>query len=133
MSPAGWKEIVDLVFRLVAVQPPYLKIAIGLGVAFSVLMFIEGLRANFIPRRNEKKPAASNAGRNEPSKAVAPMPGSSVPGAFRRPVIASRIPKRGATVAKPHRAPRPKIRRISSLPSPAREDTQRLQTPSFEE
>jgi len=133
MGAASWKEIIDRVFKLVAAEPPYLRIAIGLAVAFSVLMFIEGLRANFIPRRKDKKPAASTAGQNAHAKATAFAPGSSLPGARKRPIVASRNPKRGETGAKPHRAPRPKIRRVSSLPSPATADTPLSQNTSFEE
>jgi hypothetical protein len=47
----GWREIGVLVAGMVAKEPPYIQIAIGLSAAFVALMILEGLRASFAPRR----------------------------------------------------------------------------------
>ena len=70
------------------------------SAAFTVLMILEGLRVNFIPRRTTEpdisiRPATTTAFRSTPGN-VAKLP---------------RNPKRHANIVKPHRALRPTIRR----------------------
>lgn len=128
MSVAGWKDIGDLVIGLVVKEPPFVQIAIALGTAFSLLMFVEGLRASFLPRRkpNARSATARNVQPSRPIKsakisAIAPAANS------------IRIPKRGETSAKPHRAPRPQIRRHSPSTSAPAHQPQLPQVGSFEE
>ena len=95
----GWHEIGMSIADMVAKEPPYIQIAIGLSAAFIALMILEGLRASFVPRRT-----------SEPSIRVqSPRPSfRSAPGNVAKP---PRNPKRHENIVKPHRAPRPTIRR----------------------
>ena len=96
---SGWREIGMLIAGMVAKEPPYIQIAIGLSAAFIALMILEGLRASFVPRRTY-----------EPSIRVRSPRASfrSAPGNVAKP---PRNPKRSDNIVKPHRAPRPTIRR----------------------
>jgi len=49
MSHAGWGDIWNLVFAIARAQPAPIQILMGLGAAFAVVMFLEGLRASFLP------------------------------------------------------------------------------------
>jgi hypothetical protein len=51
MIGAEWKDVGDLVIKLVGREPPFVQILYVLGVAFSAVMFLEGVRANFLPAR----------------------------------------------------------------------------------
>jgi len=95
----GWHEIGMSIADMVAKEPPYIQIAIGLAAAFLTLMILEGLRASFVPRRA-----------SEPSIRVrSPRPSfRSAPGNVAKP---PRNPKRHENIVKPYRAPRPTIRR----------------------
>jgi hypothetical protein len=95
----GWREIGISIADLVAKEPPYIQIAIGLSVAFIALMILEGLRASFVPRRT-----------SEPTIHVrSPRPSfRSASGNVAKP---PRNPKRPENIVKLHRAPRPIIRR----------------------
>jgi hypothetical protein len=94
----GWREIGVLVADMVAKEPPFIQIAIGLSAAFVALMILEGLRASFVPRRISEPsirfPSARPAFRSAPGNAKLP-----------------RNAKRSDNIVKPHRAPRPSIRR----------------------
>ena len=117
MSGAGWKDIGDLIVALVAKEPPFVQVVIGLGAAFSALMFIEGLRASFIPRRAESKPGRNPTRRSRfaaPPKADHSQTYRSVPGRNKnsnptRDTLPGNAKRRESAV-KPYRAPRPKIR-----------------------
>jgi hypothetical protein len=95
---SGWREIGMAIADMVAKEPPYIQIAIGLSVAFVALMILEGLRASFVPRRTSETsirfPSARPAFRSAPGNEKPP-----------------RNPKRSDNIVKPHRAPRPTIRR----------------------
>lgn len=94
-----WHEIGVAIAGVVTKEPPFVQIAIGLSAAFAALMILEGLRASFVPRRT-----------SEPSVRIASTRTvfRSAPGNATKP---SRNAKRSENVVKPHRAPRPTIRR----------------------
>ena len=94
-----WREIGILIAGMVAKEPPYIQIVIGLSAAFIALMILEGLRASFVPRRT-----------SEPSvRARSARPAfRSAPGNVAKP---QRNPKRPENIVKPHSAPTPTIRR----------------------
>lgn len=96
---SGWREIGIAIAGMVAKEPPYIQIAIGLFAAFVALMILEGLRASFVPRRtyepNLRRRSAGPAFRSAPGNVAKPP----------------RNPKRHENIVKPHRAPRPTIRR----------------------
>jgi hypothetical protein len=75
---SGWKDIADLAVAMVVKQPPFTEIAIGLGVAFSILMFLEGLRANFLPQRRQNPPQRLLERSSRQRAAVKPMQAKSV-------------------------------------------------------
>jgi hypothetical protein len=109
MSHAGWVDIWNLAVARFGAEAIEGRILIGLAVAFTALMIVEGLRACFLPRRHEA---------DEPvrPKAVARQ-ASAAPVPFRpRSEVVVRHPKREKAAAKPHRAERPKIRRMVSSP-----------------
>ena len=99
---SGWREIGMVIAGMVAKEPPYIQIAIGLSAAFIALMILEGLRASFVPRRNSRpNPRAARA------RAATPL-FRSAPGNVVKP---PRNPKRHENIVKLHRAPKPVIRR----------------------
>lgn len=105
MSGVGWNKIWELVLKLVAQQPPAVEIAIVLAAAFSALMFVEGLRYNFVPRRKPKPHAPPREA--SPSSETRTFR-SMRPGARLR-LDVPRRPKRLETMVSRHSAPRPKI------------------------
>ena len=116
MSGAGWKDIWTLIEKLVAEQPPFIQIAIGLGAAFSVLMFVEGLRANFFVRRPRPISTAQGTPPSSSSRSAA-LPTSATTSAYRSvrasagfvPRALPRAVKCRANAVSRHRALRPKI------------------------
>ena len=105
MSVVGWRDIGVLIAQLVAKEPPYLQIAIGLCAAFTALMILEGLRASFLPRRTERGPSRIEP----PSSQISASPHyRSAPANV---VKLHRNPKRELNIVKSHRVPRPVIRR----------------------
>lgn len=104
MSVTGWRDIGVLIARLMAKEPPYLAIAIGLCVAFALLMIMEGLRASFLPRRTEHE--SSHREQSMPHLASADFRSAPV-----NIAKLPRNPKRQLNVVKSHRMPRPAIRR----------------------
>ena len=122
MSGAGWKDIWTLIEKLVAEQPPFIQIAIGLGAAFSVLMFVEGLRANFFVRRPRPISTAQGTPPSSSSRSAA-LPTSATTSAYRSvrasagfvPRALPRAVKCRANAVSRHRALRPKIRRPESM------------------
>ena len=98
MHHAGWSDIWNLALACFGAETIETRLAIGLIVAFLMLMVVEGLRVSFLPARRPTRVA-------EPAQvkqAVEP---------FRpRPAIEARRPKRNKMVNR-HRAERPKIRR----------------------
>ena len=99
---SGWREIGMLIAGMVAKEPPYIQIAIGLSADFIALMILEGLRASFVPRRT---PSPSRHALRQ--RSATPL-FRSAPGNVAKP---PRNPKRSDNIVKPHRAPRPTIRR----------------------
>lgn len=113
MHGAGWQDIVEGIINLVAHEPPFVQILIGLGAAFCALMVLEGLRANFVPRRSAR-PAKSRDRMPPPPQrsAVAPAPQASQPYRSTTPRPGPlRNPKRSFLPLNRHRPPRPKISR----------------------
>jgi hypothetical protein len=110
MGVAGWQDIGVLIAQLVAKEPPYLQIAIGLCAAFTALMILEGLRASFLPRRDER--GHSVAARHIAPPTASPFFRSAPANAAKLP----RNPKRETNIVKSHRTPRPTIRRQASKP-----------------
>lgn len=53
MTVMGWQHLWAEAMALCAQEPPPIQIALLLAVAFTALMVLEGLRANFLPRRKE--------------------------------------------------------------------------------
>jgi len=51
MIGAEWKDVGDLIVRLVSREPPFVQILYVLGAAFTAVMVLEGVRANFLPAR----------------------------------------------------------------------------------
>lgn len=94
---SGWREIGMAIAGVVAKEPPYIQIAVGLFAAFIALMILEGLRASFLPRRPY-----------ETSAHVRPARPTFTPSRIAKP---PRNPKRHENIVKLHRAPRPTIRR----------------------
>src|SRR5215475_5196587 len=113
--PAEWKDIWTLAFQAVARQPPPLQIFFWLCVAFVVLMFVEGLRASFLPRGSREGAGGhetTRAGQPSSSTLAAPNPETVFVRAQRLNTTRNR---RLATDApRRHQAFRPKIRRTSS-------------------
>ena len=99
---SGWREIGVAIVGMVAKEPPYIQIAIGLSVAFIALMILEGLRASFAPRRRSEPSSRTTRAR------LATQLFRSAPGNVAE---LPRNPKRHENIVKPHRAPRPTIRR----------------------
>lgn len=103
-----WREIGALIADRVTKEPTHIQIAIGLCVAFTLLMILEGLRASFFPRRGEKTP-----------KRAAPRLDRAL---FRSaPANASkrlRNAKRHERIVKRHRALKPVIRRPAAATKP---------------
>ncbi|MGB8364892.1 MAG: hypothetical protein WCE20_10230 [Rhizomicrobium sp.] len=121
MSGASWKDIWTLIEKLVAEQPPFIQIAIGLGAAFSVLMFVEGLRANFFRRRprlisttQDTPPSSSTRSAALPTSATTSTWRSVRTSASFAPRALPRAVKCRADAVSRHRALRPKIRRPGS-------------------
>ncbi len=52
---SGWREIGLAITGVVAKEPPYIQIAVGLAAAFIALMILEGLRACFVPCRTSSR------------------------------------------------------------------------------
>ncbi|HTW36386.1 MAG TPA: hypothetical protein VMD53_17325 [Rhizomicrobium sp.] len=99
---SGWREIGMAIAGMVAKEPPYIQIAIGLSAAFVALMLLEGLRASFIPRHGSGRSAGAARPRfTAPHFRSAPGNVAKLP----------RNPKRPENIVKPHRAPKPTIRR----------------------
>ena len=94
-----WHEIGVLIAGMVAKEPPFVQIVIGLSAAFAVLMILEGLRASFIPRRTSEPSAHLESTR------------PAFRGASRNAAKPPHNPKRSENIVKPHSAPRPTIRR----------------------
>lgn len=130
MSGAGWQEIGALVVGLIAREPPFIQILISLAGAFSLLMFVEGLRVSFIPQRkspDERRDAAA-------PKPVQRKPVLAAPHRSALPKPPASHPKRARKAAKPHRPPRPKIRRAPAEPQKSQWSADVLpQVASFEE
>lgn len=124
MSIAGWHELGESIAKLIAQEPPFVQIMIGLGGTFSALMFIEGLRASLFPRREMPKIIVKEISAPPPPPPP-PLKQASPSRTYNlQTAKPPRVAKRQAVAAvKPFRTPRPKIRRISTskhevLPAP---------------
>ena len=111
-----WKEIWMIVSTMIMRQQPPVQIFICLGLAFTLLMFVEGLRASFLPRRSHDVARPRIASRpHEPPKALPPGGSGETSASWTPHLNAARNPKRVADPPRHHQAFKPKIRRISSL------------------
>src|ERR1700722_10470500 len=119
---SGWREIGMSIADMVAKEPPYIQIAIGLSAAFVALMILEGLRACFVPRRK-----SGPSLRTARPRSVTPPFRSAPDNVAKLP----RNPKRNENIVKLHRATRPTIRR-NTVKAPAESHAPRLpQVSSF--
>jgi|SRR5579864_5969383 len=110
---AEWKDIFAVVSGVLARQPPPVQIFVGLGVAFILVMFVEGLRVSFLPYRLRKDVRLLEAMRaREPSPSFAARADPEIYRAQRSSLVRNR--KVVETTPRRHRVLRPKIRRISS-------------------
>ena len=75
MSHAGWGDLWTQALALLSAEPVHLRILTGLGAAFCALIFVEGLRACFLPAARKPAPAAPLATTMKPKpKAAARVP-----------------------------------------------------------
>jgi hypothetical protein len=119
MSDAGWGEIWKLALAQYGTQSIQIRILIGLGVAFTALMIVEGLRISFLAGRRlpapqheiakpppKKMPVKKADGAGTLSFAVSSEP-------FRpRASVRGRNPKTTKPRVSRHRAARPTIQRM---------------------
>ncbi len=111
----GWERVWTLALVQFGAEDIEIRILIGLGVAFLVLMIVEGLRASFLlqPR---KMPAATEMAEPRPdlpagvsSQVLLPKKSGPQPGRARISLPRA-IPKQSRPVS-PHQPVRPMIRR----------------------
>lgn len=113
----GWSDVLKMALAVFSHQRIEVQILIGLLAAFAALMVIEGLRANFFPRR--RAPAAIPPEPDEqivfisrePPQAAAPVIAPVLPFAARR-VAAN--PKRKLADVRSHKPMRPIIKRMAN-------------------
>jgi len=111
---AEWRDIWTVAYAVVARQPTPVPIFVWLGVAFFVLMIVEGLRASFLPRRFRREgrlPEAMHAKELSPSSMARAKPEPIFVRAQRSGLMRNR--KLVDTTPRRHQAFRPKIRRIT--------------------
>ncbi|HEY0282804.1 MAG TPA: hypothetical protein VGC27_09295, partial [Rhizomicrobium sp.] len=119
MSNAGWGEIWRLVLAQYGAQPIHLRILIGLGIAFVILMIVEGLRVSFVSGRRlpalphgvAATPPLKTAVKKTAGAEAASFAASSGP--FRpRVIVLTYTPKRTKGHVSRHCPARPKLRRF---------------------
>ena len=117
MSHAGWIDIWKRVIELLAAEPIEVRIAVGLGVAFAMVMLLEGLRTSFLPAGRKKgQPAPRDA-----MTVAAPQKKSAAKSVAAAPVrikMQAINPKVVKVHIKPYSPPRPQIRRVSQTQAP---------------
>ena len=119
MSDAGWGEVWKLALAQYGIQSIQIRILVGLGIAFTALMIVEGLRISFLSGRRLFAPqheAAKRPPKKTPVKkagggATRSFAASSGPFRPRAPVRAHN-PKTTKTRVSRHCALRPTIRRM---------------------
>ncbi|HWU25183.1 MAG TPA: hypothetical protein VN154_02160 [Rhizomicrobium sp.] len=122
---SGWYDIAALIVKLVSHEPPFVQILYVLGTAFCVVMFIEGLRVNFLPSR--KQYADEPADMLEPELGDSDIPAlaavyandgrDAIAGGGISLPVRQQVPARKSRFSpgvKTHLVPRPKIRRAQS-------------------
>ena len=131
MSYAGWGEIWKLALAQFGAQPIQLRILIGLGIAFVVLMIVEGLRVSFISSRRSPAPRSNAEETPLRTKSVIKAAGGETrsvaapSGPFRpHAAVPRQHPKRTKNRISRHRAARPVIRHppeseLASVPQPS--------------
>jgi hypothetical protein len=112
----GWSDVWTMALAVFSHQRIEVQILIGLLAAFAALMVIEGLRANFFPRRRAEAAIAEPEEQivfisREPPQAAAPEIAPVQPFAARR-VAAN--PKRKSADVRRHKPMRPIIRRMAN-------------------
>lgn len=125
MSHADWSDVLRLTIALVAAQRTPFQIFSWLGLAFGALMFVEGVRASFFPKRAVATPAAtegshgSTAQQETTRNAARGINGNSASLSRTAP---TRNSKKLAHSPTRQRFFRPGIRRFPMMDDPARGD-----------
>jgi hypothetical protein len=121
MSNAGWIDVWNLALKVTANEPTPLTILIGLGAVFVVVMFLEGLRASFLPVRYASliarkypntlaQPPSLQARASSPSQVYETRPfRASQP---KRVAPGGQNQKRSIAQVRPTRPTKPQIRRM---------------------
>ncbi len=122
MVGAGWKDVGDLVVKIVTREPPFVQILYVLGAGFTAVMILEGIRVNFLPARKHRASSRAPSRRVDAGLADAmEMPyadsaavTAELPSQSRQQILRSR--KAGSSSGKTNsgQASRPKIRRMLS-------------------
>ncbi len=119
---ANWGDVWNLGLSVFAHQNIEVQILIGLGIAFGAVMILEGLRANFFPRR--RAAAIQQAARPEEPmmmEGVAEAPpapqamASSSFAAYRAAGHPLSLKRKSASIRR-HKAARPVIRHMANGP-----------------
>jgi len=113
---AEWNEMWSAATALIGRQPPAVQIFGGLGLAFTALMFVEGLRASFLPRRFDGNAAKRSSvaisgvqmGQEKPRTLLLSS------GVERSRALQQRNRKLTTDAPRRHRGMKPIIRRMSS-------------------
>jgi hypothetical protein len=112
---ARWEEVWGLALARFGAEDVQIRIFIGLGAAFIILMIVEGLRASFRPvsaRATAHAPAFSPPARKRAAAKSAAQPAFQP---FRvRPDAVRAVFKPVKPPVSRHRPERPKIRRVGS-------------------
>ena len=137
MSNAGWIDVWNLVLTVTSHEPAPSKILIGLGIAFCVVMFLEGIYGSFLPVRYASSVARKYLHSNLPRQRSAQTHGPAQSQVYETRPFKAALPKRAAPQIlkrrtariSRHQAPKPRIRR---MPMVNTEQTfQRQELPSF--
>jgi hypothetical protein len=123
MSHAEWKDVLDLALALIARESAPAQIFIFLLLAFTALMVLEGLRANFfpwrsvVPRRDKRRAQTLADGPVEASRAhaSAPRETASVENRPRLQLSLARPVKRPSQGMRRQKPTRPQIKRMPPL------------------
>jgi hypothetical protein len=126
MHQAGWSDVWHMTLGIVGRQPPFLQIAIVTGVAFVLVMVLEGVRSSLVAIRAAHRaapplapPPAEVVERAAPSLAPSSSRSFSAP----RVIQAARRPKPLTVRARKFRDTRPTIRRHPVLDLPLASET----------
>lgn len=117
MSHAGWGKLWDQMLALLSAEPVFLRILAGTMAAFCAVVFLEGLRACFLPGYRKIQtpvlPAPRAMAKGQASTVLAPAKTATSFAPFRPRTVDSRsVNRKKPVTAVNHAHPeRPKIRR----------------------